>query len=165
MLLQEIVDFNRKNELLNFDVELEIKMLSEEAREFFLADNIVDRMDAVCDFIYVANGSEAKFFSMEHTNYDDLKDGLNKFSTLKIYIDETKKTLMGTIVIELEKRSHEVNEALAYKIINECLHEVIEANKQKLGAKKSSIGKVQKPKGFIPPEDRIRKVLQKHKII
>ncbi len=164
MLLQDIIDFNRENGCLDFRADHEVVMLSEEANEFFTSDNLVDRIDAVCDFIYVGNGTEAKFYATQYANYEEMKEYINRFSNIKVYLDETKKTMMTTVILEIESNNEHINDNQAHAIINECLACVVEANKQKLNAPKDENGKVQKPKGFIPPEEKIKEILGKHEV-
>lgn len=60
-----IVDWNRERGLLDkgFDPQLELKMLSEEAREFYMAETLEHMMCEYCDFLFVKAGTKAKYFS------------------------------------------------------------------------------------------------------
>lgn len=62
MSIHRIVAWNRDRGLLdNFDILLEIKMLSEEAREFYMAETFEHRLCEFSDFLFVKEGTKAKY--------------------------------------------------------------------------------------------------------
>lgn len=80
-----IVEWNRKRGLLNnFDPALELKMLSEEAREFYQAETFEHQLCEYADFLFVLEGTKAKynsqvitsttFFSMAWENYQQMME-------------------------------------------------------------------------------------------
>ena len=55
-----VYKFNQMRNEFEWDSQLEIKMYQEEAREFFDAKNLAQRVDAVIDCQYVRMGTEMK---------------------------------------------------------------------------------------------------------
>ena len=64
---------NRGNKKGHIDYMLEHKMLEEEVDEFFEAEKDVDRLDALCDVVFVAIGSMYKL----GLNYHEIKQAMN----------------------------------------------------------------------------------------
>ena len=60
-------------------------MLSEEAREFFLATTLVDRLDAWADFAFVAIGAACKHMAVRSTQLSFLEREQEEFLTLAAY--------------------------------------------------------------------------------
>jgi len=146
----KIVDWNRKRNDLSYSKSLELSMLREEMQEYWAATDVVDKLDAVADILFVGAGTMAKV-----ANYEARGGVIEDFP----FSEETFDALMFDLVGALH------NEGIAVKffidLIQETLDIVIEANSAKL-AEKDKNGKVKKPEGFVGPESKIKKLVKKY---
>jgi len=144
-------NFERNN--TEFDYELEKSMLEEEAREFkdglndyfkALENNedptyaIVDMIDAACDYMFVASGTEYK--SLGHTKQEKLVS----------LIDNTID-YMFHIVANID--------GLPSNVLNDSFELVVKANGAK--GKEKINGKIQKGEDWIDPKESIFNLLTK----
>ena len=161
MFDKRVIAWNLEQNGLNLDPSLEIKMLSEEANEFFLATSTVDRLDAVADFYYVADGTLSKMYAMPMEDLDELSWWIEAKEMLSSYITDTKNALVNTLKMELINE-YKINDDSFVEIMSQAYDIVINANEQKLCCDKDEDGKTIKPKGFIPPQDSLKKLLKKY---
>jgi len=145
-LVSKIVDWNRKRNNLEFDDELEEKLLGEELSEYWEADTIVGKLDSICDTFFVGVGTLAK-------SAKNLEAVEGEFLN---YLQFNLTDFMSRMLAE----GYSSNKTI--KAIHKGLEIVLEANEQKL-ATKNKDGKVTKPKGFIPPEQKLEKMLKELK--
>lgn len=59
-MVQSVIDFNRTRNKFVYDEQLEINMFNEEVREFFDAETLAERVDALIDTMYVKIGTMVK---------------------------------------------------------------------------------------------------------
>lgn len=140
-----IISWNKDRNQLIYDEILEADMLREEAREYFDATTIVDKLDAVADFLFVAVGTVSKgSYSFESTF--DFTDPL----------DTILSDFAGVCILE------DIDISFVGELVSDGLSIVIKANLQKT-AEKNSDGKVQKPAGFVPPEAALATLIKEAK--
>ena len=109
----EIVDWNKLRNGLVCNEELEDAMLREELQEYFDATELVDKLDAVADYLFVAGGTVTKYA------YD--------FDEAPSIVDE-----LDVILSDFAGRCEVagIDAQIVGKLINDALGVVIEANKQ-----------------------------------
>ncbi len=147
--LSRVIDWNKKRNNLELSVSLEKDMLTEELKEYFAAEDIIDKTDAVCDTLFVAVGTEAK---VANNPFD--KEG-NIVRLADILPIEAIDVMFTDFYGCLQKEG--ISQNLILQFVNEAFNIVIEANEQKT-AQKNKQGKVEKPKDFVKPEKKIKKL-------
>jgi len=145
-LFSRIVDWNKTRNNLEFSSELEEKLLGEELSEYWEKDDLVSKLDSICDTLFVGIGTIAK-------SSKNLSPVEGEFLA---YLHVNTVDFMSRMV------NAGYSGQKAIKAIHKGMEIVLEANEQKL-ADKNSDGKVQKPKGFKPPEERLKKMLDELK--
>lgn len=163
---QRILQWNKKRNNLKYDIDLETKMLTEEANEFFVAETLVDRLDAFADFAFVAIGTAMKYMAVKHKDFHNLDIDKADFEALSEYIN-TVQSQMGTMLYEEVSAlktsmlyEDENGDTDLSKLLEDVLLIVISANEAK-GFELNADGKVMKPEGFVKPEAQIDNLLKK----
>lgn len=129
-----IISWNKDRGGLFYDEMLEADMLREEAQEYFGATELVDKLDAVADFLFVGVGTVAK--------------GANSFETTFDFTDP-----LDTILSDFAGACIEAGIDISFvgELVSDGLAAVVVANQQKT-ADKDANGKIVKPANFVPPE-------------
>jgi len=143
---QAIVDWNIQRNQLKWDKQLEFNMLDEEIDEFFTAKALVDMMDAFVDTTFVLSGTVAK--AKENDKIDEFKEIVTDLNLIEVMLKMYK-----IMTKEFNKRNRVEYKLFPEELLYEAFNIVIEANNQKLKVGKS--GKVEKPEGFVKPEEKI----------
>jgi len=142
----KIVAWNKVRNDLVYSKELEDNMLYEELNEYFEAESIVDKLDAIADFFFVAAGTVAKYHRTKLRNpdqyYSDVSDDF--VDALPVILADFQG-FIAILGIPFDK---------AKEMIHRTLDIVIRANEQK-GTEKDENGKIKKPDNFVKPEDQI----------
>jgi hypothetical protein len=146
--INRIVDWNKKRNGFELNSDLEVNMLREEVTEYFDAAEYVDKVDAVCDVIFVAVGTIAKATYAFHMAADGLLSPID--FVLTDFVGRTQE--------------EGISAEQMMPMLSDCLGAVIEANEQK-SAEKDTDGKVKKPEGFVPPEKKIAEIIESYKNI
>ena len=137
-----IISWNKDRNQLVYNEMLEADMLREEAQEYFDATTIVDKLDAVADFLFVAVGTVSKgTYSFESTF--DFTDPL----------DTILSDFAGVCI------SEGIDISFVGELVSDGLGIVVQANQQKT-AEKNAEGKIQKPEGFVPPEEALAELIK-----
>jgi len=144
--INAIVDWNKERNEFELNSNLEVNMLREEVVEYFDAETYIDRVDAVCDIIFVAVGTIAKATYAFHMAAEGLLAP----------IDFVLTDFVGRTQVE------GISPEQMMPMLGEALGAVITANQQK-GTEKDEDGKVKKPEGFVPPEEAIAEIIEKYK--
>lgn len=154
--------WNFKRNGLGFNPELERDMLAEEAKEFkdafvgylgittsdciytvdTLLDEVVDMVDAYCDYMYVYTGTALKALGYAPIDGTHTQSVMHSVLT-EVLLTHGVKMYDGRGTIPL---------------LEECFQYVIEANDKK--PIKKTTGKVTKGVGFVDPKVRIKELLQ-----
>ena len=142
--LTRIVDWNKERNDLELDSNLEVNMLSEEAKEYFDAKEFVYQLDAVCDLLFVGTGTLAKTSKAFHL----ISKGL--FGSLDFIMTD----FVGRVSNQGISSQHFI------PLLSESLDIVIDTNYTK-NSQKDEQGKVIKPVDFIPPEAKLQVVIDK----
>lgn len=86
-----IIKWNRDRGLLkHYDPKLELRMLSEEAAEFYGAETAAQMLAEYADFDFVLTGTRAKFGSQAITTHIDLEARLKNYTDLMLWVDAVK---------------------------------------------------------------------------
>jgi hypothetical protein len=104
----EVLEFNRERNGLSYDEELEIRLFTEEAREFFEAKTTAERIDAFTDMEYVRLGTVLKL-SYNNLSQDELPYDV---TVVDIAINILKKELgsdFGNVLAFAERIVCEIN--------------------------------------------------------
>lgn len=163
-ITQRIIKWNRDRNNLKFDLDLEVKMLTEEANEFYQAEHLVDRMDAWADFIFVGTGTIMKYLNNKLNYFEDLKEMIEQTDLLSSWMEHQRIQMIEL----LEEEVNAINPQGSYKdenfvdnILKEVLETVVDANEKK-GNKLDANGKVTKHPDFQKPEAKIDNILRKY---
>ena len=158
-----IIAWNRERNGLKFNIDLESQMLTEEANEFYMAEHLVDKVDAWADFVFVGVGTVAKWLAVKVKAFEDLEDYSQWMETVTDWMDYQRGTMLEMLLEDMATIFPGVrhNTSLFEDILNQALIIVVDANEQK-GTEKDENGKVKKPEGFIRPETRLNVLLKKY---
>jgi hypothetical protein len=160
-LHRRIIDWNRDRNSLIFDPNMEIQMLSEEAREFMLATNLVDRLHEYCDFIFVAVGTFAKLVgdsSFGGVHPQSVLNARSFINLLKEFIQDNYHMMDQMLLGELATIHNGYDYNDVRRIIDEALTIVVEANEAKPLTKTE--GKVIKGPDYVSPRTQILGLLR-----
>jgi hypothetical protein len=152
-LTTRIIDWNRIRNSLNWSPNLETKMLSEEANEFFMADNLVDRLRECADFMFVLIGSRAKYYAQSHRAYYEVGNRHEDFRRFERWAEDVFDG-MRTALGEEIKDYHKIDKLLA-----KVLEAVVDANDLK-GTERDETGKIQKGTKYVSPVERIMETVR-----
>ena len=146
MLKALTVRWNRDRGLLDkFDPKLELKMLSEEAKEFYAAETLAHMLAEFADFLFVLDGTKAKFGSQLINSHLDLDLRLKVYSDI---IDWAHKVMADMDSCLHSMLSMQYNETTG--LINMARRIVIKCNELK-GSEKDKDGKVVKTVKHVDP--------------
>lgn len=140
-LFKQIAIWNAERGNFDYDIILEQNMLDEEYQEFYLAETLHDKMDAICDLYFVNNGTLFK----AHIN------GVP--SPLYFHYLERFEQLCSEFIFEAK-----INWLTFNDLFERCMIEVINANNKK--GKEKVNGKIQKGIDWYDPKDRIKEIIQ-----
>lgn len=155
-LEQRIIDWNRKRNELVFSINLEMKMLQEESREFMFADTLVDRLRELADFMFVWTGTLAKWGCYKSLTITEMEQMHNSFAELQTWAEDRIDYMEGLVMSELQ--SLVLNDAQCYDIIKGSLRAVLEANEAKTNEKDKD-GKIIKGPDYVAPVEVIQQIL------
>ena len=153
---ERIIKWNKDRDNINLDYDLEIKMLTEERREFWLADSLAHKLQEYCDFLFVKVGTE---FKLE----------CNLFNSINVYLANEVCILAINDLIDDYPLYHHLSDLINYeykyrldvdKIISDCLNIIIMANEVK-PKKKDASGKIIKGENHTDPLKKIEGYLCK----
>jgi hypothetical protein len=163
-LKERIYTWNRDRGLTKFNANLEIKLLSEECNEFYMACDPAHIVQEYCDFLFVSYGTEFKIgcitydsmpkFEVWYSQCEDL------FEFISVIKNEMYRRVEGVIENYIGYSGYDFERDLTIpdEIINKALLYVIEANEAK-SAEKDHSGKIVKGDKYISPYDRIKDTL------
>lgn len=146
-MIREIVEWNLARNDLKFDPNLEIRMLSEEANEFFTAKTPADRLREYADFCFVEFGTIAKLAAKKYANIAQWQHEWVHSRDLFKWC-EAQHASMQEILRE-DQTLHLATEAIA----------IITAANQAKSAQKSADGKVVKGSSYSDPIEQIRNLI------
>ena len=141
-----VYKFNQKRNGFSLDEENEKRMLMEEIQEFFSAETLAERIDAMIDVRFVFEGTQMKFANAGKPLDADINKLVGEFHKLST-----------TIVAE------ELGDNAQYmgKIMSDCWDIVCKANELK-GTKLDENGKVIKDEAIPNATEQIAKRLEEY---
>lgn len=141
-----IIAWNRKRNGLRFDPNLEIRMLSEEFNEFFMAETTAHRIQEFSDIQFVFIGTCAKYYAQMYANLSNA--WFDQWEDLLEWFEKAYGFAFNLVSEELEDYGLDVN------YLDTALEYVVEANEAK-GTEPGPDGKVPKGPNYVSPLARI----------
>lgn len=138
----------------SFDPQLEVSMLSEEAREFMLAPTLAERLQEYADMVFVWVGTQAKFYSRKVKGFNSLYQ--HEWEAICDWYKGALNFAEGLLIREMEELG-----LPHLELIENALLYVIEANEAK-GKEKGPDGKVVKGPNYVSPLKRIKEDLEEY---
>lgn len=158
---QRIVDLNRAWNGLEYKHELELKMLQEEANEFFTADTFVQRLQEYSDFIFVWEGTKAKFYAYNATLSPSCKPAQIKwFDSIFEWATEIQRDMRYRLLKEMEV--NDIDKTRQNAIFKEAMVAVVTANESKIPGLKDENGKTKKGPFYQRPYEKIKHQVWNH---
>lgn len=153
-LKARIVKWNRDRGLLgSFDPALELKMLSEEAHEFYLAESLSHMMAEYCDFIFVLEGTCAKYQSQKYPSLSVFSIAREGWVELQSWTEDLSYDMGDILKDKFESTGH-----CNYEQAMDFAMGVVITNNELKGSKKQG-GKIVKSEGQIDPACTIQEYL------
>lgn len=150
------IKWNRDRGLLkNFDPKLELKMLSEEAREFYEAETLAHMLAEYADFEFVLDGTKAKFGCQSITSHIDIDLRVKTFDDIISWAETIKSDMIQCIGSMLGDQFYE-----CAGLINIARRIVVKCNCLK-GTEKDKDGKVVKGTKHVDPVQEISLELER----
>lgn len=147
-IINQIVRWNRERNGLALNIDTEIKMLTEEANEFFMAETKEDRLREVADFNFVWIGTVAKCLSGRCKDWQSIMSRKGFFDCIKEWVDAEEKVMIEVL-----------EEDGTYYLLPRVLEIVTKANLAKPKTKNVD-GKVIKGDDYIDPIEEIKQIIK-----
>ncbi len=147
-IVNQIVRWNRERNGLAFNVDTEVKMLTEESNEFFMAETKEDRLREAADFMFVWIGTVAKCLGGRCKDWQSLMPRKGFFDYIKDWVDA-----------ETEVMAEVLEEDGTYYLLPRVLEIVTKANLAKPKTKNVD-GKVIKGDDYIDPIEEIKQIIK-----
>ena len=147
-IVNQIIRWNRERNGLALNVDTEVKMLTEEANEFFMAETKEDRLREAADFKFVWIGTLAKCLGGRCKDELDFISRKGFFDYIKEWVDYEHEVM--TDVLE---------EDGTYYLWTRVLEIVTKANLAKPKTKNAD-GKVIKGYYYIDPIEEIKQIVK-----
>lgn len=147
-IVNQIIRWNRERNGLALNVDTEVKMLTEEANEFFMAETKEDRLREAADFKFVWIGTLAKCLGGRCKDWKSLMLRKGFFDDIKEWVD-----------VETEKMIEVLEEDGTHYLLPRVLEIVTKANQAKTKAKGAD-GKVIKGYYYIDPIEEIKQIVK-----
>ncbi len=151
MQKERVVKWNRdRGLLLEFNPDLERRMLSEEAREFYMAETLACKLAEYADFIFVLEGTKAKYGCNSGIKTEAF-DSYKEFKELYMWASLLRQEMYELLMDVLRKKGY-TNEA--NKLFSMAYNAVCSCNELK-GLDKES-GKIKKGENYRDPAEIIK---------
>ena len=147
-IVNQIVRWNRERNGLAFNIDTEVKMLTEEANELFMAETKEDRLREAADFHFVWVGTLAKCLGGRCEDWQSILSRKGFFD----YINEW-------VEYEIEVITKVLEEDGTYHLWPRVLEIVTKANLAKPKTKNVD-GKVIKGDDYVDPIEEIKQILK-----
>lgn len=149
-----VVKWNWDRHLLSkgFDPTLELKMLSEEAREFYLAESLEHKLAEFADFLFVRYGTIAKYHGNLVTSAATFLSERESWLSLRGWMEDVEKEMRSLLIPDCIKAGVDVNKAIIWAL------KAVIANNELKGVETKD-GKVIKNKIHTDPVTQIRRYL------
>lgn len=147
-IVNQIIRWNRERNGLALNIDTEVKMLTEEASEFFMAETKEDRLREAADFKFVWIGTLAKCLSGRCKNELELISRKSFLDDAEEWADVATKAMTKAL-----------EEDGTYHLWPRALEIVTKANLAKPKTKNVD-GKVIKGDDYIDPIEEIKQILK-----
>ena len=147
-IINQIIRWNRERNGLALNIDTEVKMLTEEANEFFMAETKEDRLREAADFVFVWRGTSAKCLSGRCKDWQSFMSRKGFFNYIKKWVDA-----------ETEAMTEMLEEDGTYHLWPRVLEIVTKANLAKPKTKNVD-GKVIKGDDYIDPIEEIKQLIK-----
>lgn len=147
-IVNKIVRWNRERNGLALNIDTEVKMLTEEANEFFMAETKEDRLREAADFTFVWMGTVAKCLSGRCKDWQSIMSRKGFFDCIKEWADTEAKAMIEVL-----------EEDGTYYLWPRVLDIVTKANLAKPKTKNVD-GKVIKGDDYIDPIEEIKQIIK-----
>ena len=147
-VVNQIIRWNRERNGLAFNIDTEVKMLTEEANEFFMAETKEDRLREAADFKFVWVGTLAKCLGGRCKNELDFMSRKSFFDDIKEWADS-----------EEEAMSEVLEEDGTNYLLPRALEIVTKANLAKPKTENAD-GKVIKGVDYVDPIEEIKQIIE-----
>jgi len=156
MFAERVAEWNRSRGLLEqgFDPQLEIWMLTEEAREFVLAEDKYQKLQEAADFLFVFNGTEAKFYAETFVSYGALETATQGFYCIQDWVSHVHAYHRNVIAELFFPNGSTFGGSTVVDLLEIALDEVIKANERK--PKDTVSGKIIKGPDYESPLPQIK---------
>jgi len=156
---QRVIDWNKKHNGLKYDLSLEIRMLQEEAREYWMADTLPERIQEYCDFLFVWCGMRVKYLAdREPLSTVSKRTRMNEFAQVREWIDDELFGIGENIRLQVRKYCG----PQIHKILEESMDAVITANEAKIPSNQTEDGKTKKGPFYESPLPVIERILENY---
>ena len=147
-IVNQIVRWNRERNGLAFNIDTEVKMLTEEANEFFMAETKEDRLREAADFKFVWVGTLAKCLGGRCKNELDFMSRKSIFDDIKEWVDVEHEAILS--VLEEDGTDY---------LLPRAIEIVTKANLAKPKTKNAD-GKVIKGVDYVDPIEEIKQIIE-----
>ena len=147
-IVNQIIRWNRERNGLAFNIDTEVKMLTEEVNEFFMAEAKEDRLREAADFKFVWIGTLAKCLGGRCKNELDFMSRKSFFDDIEEWVDD-----------EIEAMTEVLEEDGTDYLLPRALEIVTKANLAKPKTKNSD-GKVIKGDDYVDPIEEIKQLIE-----
>lgn len=147
-IVNQIVRWNRERNGLALNIDTEVKMLTEEANEFFMAETKEDRLREAADFTFVWIGTLAKCLSGRCKDWQSIMSRKGFFDCIKEWVDAEAEAMIEVL-----------EEDGTYYLWPRVLEIVTKANLAKPKTKNVD-GKVIKGDDYIDPIEEIKQIIK-----
>ena len=145
---KRIVEWNKERGNTEFSLDLEMRLLLEEAQEYFVADNLIDKFDAFLDYLFVGQGSLWKY-EINDINNEEFSE----------FVSHTGAVLWEDFERQLQKELFPINHF--FNFVNDGLEIVLRYNNKK-SAMKDANGKIVKPVNWSGPEKELEELFKEY---
>lgn len=158
-LERRIIAWNRDRNGLKFDMDLELKMLKEEAQEFFESTTFYNMLREYSDFRFVWTGSQAKHLAASApNNVTAFTMQREQWAEVQAYARDVLSQMFNILLEQFFVFGVDHTE-LIHKLLEDCLEAVVSANENK-GTERDENGKVKKGPNYVAPDKRIQDILR-----
>lgn len=150
-LQSRIIKWNKDHNKLNYNLELETRMLSEEANEFFIAETYPEKLQEAADFMFVFIGTQAKFFATKRMM--ELSVNWDEFLKLRTWANLVLDKMFEVLADEAHTNGLSGKET---EMLLMALEHVTKANELKgVPATYITDGKIEKGDAYVSPLPKI----------
>ena len=147
-VVNQIIRWNRERNGLAFNIDTEVKMLTEEANEFFMAETKEDRLREAADFKFVWVGTVAKCLGGRCKNELDFMSRKSFLDDIEEWADAVEEATVE--MLEEDGTNH---------LLPRALEIVTKANLAKPKTKNAE-GKVIKGDDYVDPIEEIKQIIE-----